>query len=279
MIVAAVVIDKLAILHLLERAEFHRSGGGAIAIMPDGSTHVNADPHIQGYPSTARFTLAIGREWMSFECERAELAKGSRRAYVYHLAEAEMPRWRAAVDAVARAIEGARRATEATPAGEDEGDEDGPARVRREWRENTTPAVRSVRDLEVARGRYVEMLMSLGMPEMEAECASENAACKSPTTLVKRFAPEAYYEMVQGWKLDISSCHYSLTLASWRISLSKYGGDMTLFHANAGVYSAEVSTALTHMEMIKAAIELARVYINEHERTIVDNDCWTKAGR
>lgn len=291
MIVAAVVIDKLAILHLLEQAEFHRSGGGAIAIMPDGSTHVNADPHIQGYPPTARFTLAVGREWMSFECERAELAKQSRAAYVYHLAESEMPRWRAANDAVKKAIERERRATEATPASEAEGDEDGPAQVRREWQENTTPAVRSARDLEVARGRYAEMLASLGMTEGEAEQASERAAAMNPTTLVKRFAPEAYYEMVQGWALELSSCHFTLKLMHWSITLSKYGGDMTLYRANVGVYTAEVSIALSHMEMIKKAIELARAYINEHERkqdprNNVDMSAdyalgydWTKAGR
>lgn len=173
-----------------------------------------------------------------------------------------MPRWRDAV-----ALE-QRSPTELTPGDGGERapqDEDGPARVRREWAEAITGNVRSSRDLEVARGRYVEMLTALGMTDEDAERASEKAASRNPVVLVKRFAPEAYYEMVQGWKLDVSSCHYTLTLMHWSITLSKYGGQVTLYRANRGVHTSEVSIALSHMEMIKAAIEVARAFINEHE--------------
>lgn len=264
MIVAAAVIDKLAILHLLEQAELHRGQGGSLAIMPDGSTHVNAQDGGDGSPPTRTFDVWVGPRagYMKVECERVELAARSRRAYVYHLAEREMPRWRDAV-----ALE-QRSPTELTPGDGGERapqDEDGPARVRREWAEAITGNVRSSRDLEVARGRYVEMLTALGMTDEDAERASEKAASRNPVVLVKRFAPEAYYEMVQGWKLDVSSCHYTLTLMHWSIILSKYGGQVTLYRANRGVHTSEVSIALSHMEMIKASIEVARAFINEHE--------------
>lgn len=94
MIVAAVVIDKLSILSLIDIAQVHRNRGEALAVLPDGTMGSNRKAYEDKYPEECLIPLWNGDRHEMFRFKRAGLVAQSRRAFVYHLGEDEAERWR-----------------------------------------------------------------------------------------------------------------------------------------------------------------------------------------
>ena len=105
MLVAAAVVEKIALLAMIDRAIGSAGYGGAVAFLPNGEYTCDTEPFKQGFPERAVFRVHVPDPdpgtrgaYVPLEFTRHELRDDARniRVFVYFADEKQAAAWEAA---------------------------------------------------------------------------------------------------------------------------------------------------------------------------------------